>query len=297
MPGQFMDILGAFTTEPPALDFIIPGFLSGTVGAMFSPGATGKSFFALELGCAIAGDVHGCDLLDIQPCGHGPVVYYAAEDPEIVLQHRLHAIGSLMPPEARQSVAEGLKIRPVAGRCFDIMSEHKFQEVEEECAGARLIVLDTLSRVHTQDENDNGQMAALLQALEALAFRTGAGVLFLHHVSKAAARDGQGDQQHASRGASVLTDNARFGAAIAKMSKEEAGRWSTDPVSLEPIGDRRGWFVRYSVPKQNYSKPIEDQWFQRGDGGVLTPVNLYPAKGGGGGKKATAAARRQHDGF
>lgn len=43
-----LDIMAAFTNEPPELDFIWPGFLAGTVGALVAPGATGKSFFALE---------------------------------------------------------------------------------------------------------------------------------------------------------------------------------------------------------------------------------------------------------
>ncbi|WP_152546017.1 AAA family ATPase, partial [Bordetella bronchiseptica] len=42
-----LDIMAAFTNEPPELDFIWPGFLAGTVGALVAPGATGKSFFAL----------------------------------------------------------------------------------------------------------------------------------------------------------------------------------------------------------------------------------------------------------
>jgi hypothetical protein len=36
--------MSVFQTEPPALDFVIPGFLSGTVGALYSPGGVGKSF-------------------------------------------------------------------------------------------------------------------------------------------------------------------------------------------------------------------------------------------------------------
>ncbi|WP_223925546.1 AAA family ATPase, partial [Aeromonas caviae] len=38
----------AFQQEPPQLDFIWPGFLAGTVGALVAPGATGKSFWALQ---------------------------------------------------------------------------------------------------------------------------------------------------------------------------------------------------------------------------------------------------------
>lgn len=43
-----INIMKAFQQEPPQLDFIWPGFLAGTVGALVAPGATGKSFWALE---------------------------------------------------------------------------------------------------------------------------------------------------------------------------------------------------------------------------------------------------------
>lgn len=33
-----LDIMAAFTNEPPELDFIWPGFLAGTVGALVAPG-------------------------------------------------------------------------------------------------------------------------------------------------------------------------------------------------------------------------------------------------------------------
>lgn len=40
-----INIMKAFQQEPPQLDFIWPGFLAGTVGALVAPGATGKSFW------------------------------------------------------------------------------------------------------------------------------------------------------------------------------------------------------------------------------------------------------------
>ncbi|MCF5935882.1 helicase RepA family protein, partial [Xanthomonas perforans] len=49
-----IDVLAAFECEPPVLDFIWPGFLAGTVGALVAPGATGKSFWALEAAMSIA---------------------------------------------------------------------------------------------------------------------------------------------------------------------------------------------------------------------------------------------------
>jgi len=49
-----IDLRAAFKNEPPELDFIWPSFLAGTVGALVAPGATGKSFLALEAAMSVA---------------------------------------------------------------------------------------------------------------------------------------------------------------------------------------------------------------------------------------------------
>ena len=70
-----LDIMAAFTNEPPELDFVLPGFLAGSVGALFSPGATGKSFLVLEAAMGVACSVAGGDLLNLQPGHTGRVIY------------------------------------------------------------------------------------------------------------------------------------------------------------------------------------------------------------------------------
>ncbi len=271
-----INIMEAFQQEPPQLDFIWPGFLAGTVGALVAPGATGKSFWALEAAIAVSCSVSGGDLLDIRPQHTGRVVYFAAEDPEPVLIRRLHAIGRYLDEAAREAIAENLAIEPVMGRRLNVMSDAHLRRVIDYCAGARLIVLDTLSRIHTLDENSNSDMSHLISVLEHVAATTGAAVLYLHHVSKGSAREGQTDQQQAARGASALIDNARWCGFVAKMTEDEAKRWS-DRASYErpPIGNRRGFFLRFGVSKQNYDVTPIDCWYERREGGVLVPVELF----------------------
>ena len=76
-----IDVLAAFECEPPVLDFIWPGFLAGTVGALVAPGATGKSFWALEAAMSIACSVAGGDPVGLAPARTGRVVYLAGEEP------------------------------------------------------------------------------------------------------------------------------------------------------------------------------------------------------------------------
>lgn len=272
-----IDIMAAFTQEPPELDFIWPGFLAGTVGALVAPGATGKSFFALEAAMSVACSVAGGDLVGLANKHTGRVIYLAGEDPPPALIHRVHAIGKHLNQSAREAIAENLILEPIMGKRLDVMNEAHLRRVIDYSTGARLIVLDTLGRIHTLDENSNGDMSRLISVLEYIAATTGASVLYLHHVSKMSARDGQTDQQQAARGASALIDNARWCGYIAKMTEQEAGILS-DSANRLPIGDRRGFFARFGISKQNYDCTPLDRWYQRHDGGVLLPVELVKAK-------------------
>ena len=272
-----IDIRAAFNNPPPELDFIWPGFLAGTVGALVAPGATGKSYWALEAAMGIACSVAGGDVLGLQPKHTGRVVYLAAEDPEPALIRRVHAIGQHLDEAAREAIAENLVLEAVMGKRIDLMNEKHIARVIEYCRDTRLIVIDTLSRVHALDENSNGDMARLLSVLEYIAASTGASVLFLHHVSKGSVSGGQADQQQAARGASALIDNARWCGFVAKMTENEANRLSARPFDRQPIGnERRHFYIRFGVSKQNYDEPQFDHWYERrvGGGGVLVPVEL-----------------------
>ncbi len=278
-----LNIMEAFQQEPPQLDFIWPGFLAGTVGALVAPGATGKSFWALEAAMSIACSVAGGDVVQIKPRRTGRVVYLAGEDPEPALIRRVHAIGQHFSQSAREAIADNLILEPIMGKRLNVMKKHHLAHVMELCADARLIVLDTLSRIHTLDENSNSDMARLVATLEHVAARTGAAVLYLHHVSKGSAREGQTDQQQAARGASALIDNARWCGFVAKMTEDEAARYSDRIHDRNPkaIGsDRRGFFVRFGVSKQNYDATPLDQWYERREGGVLVPVDLVEVSSG-----------------
>lgn len=274
-----IDVRAAFENEPPVLDFIWPGFLAGTVGALIAPGATGKSFWALEAAMSIACSVAGGDLLGLAPAQTGRVIYLAGEDPPPALVCRIHAIGRHLSQQAREAIAENLTLEPIMGDQWDLMDAKWQRRLIDSSSGARLIVLDTLSRIHTRDENSNGDMARLIATLEHVAASTGASVLYLHHVSKGSARECQTDQQQAARGASALIDNARWCGFVEKMTEKDAARFSDRAFDRKPIGnERRGYFVRFGVSKQNYDATQLERWYSRHDGGVLLPVELVEVK-------------------
>ena len=266
---QWLDLRRAVEQAPEPLDFVLPGFKSGTVGALVSPGATGKTMLALQAAVTVSG---GPDMLDFASMDAawrrtaGRVVFLTGEDPADVLNGRFHAIGQRLNPAEREAMFENLSVAPLVGHGADVMTFEWRRWIADVTLNARLVVIDTLRRFHQLDENDGGHMARLLAYMERLCRENSTTVLFLHHTSKAGALNG-GDAQQASRGSSVLTDNARFQANLVGMTTEQAKQFDVDE-------NCRRNFVRLSFPKVNYSAPIPDQWFRRRDGGLLEPAIL-----------------------
>ena len=261
-----IDILQAYRTEPPPLDYALPNFLAGTVGALVSPGGTGKSMMALQIATTIAG---GPDLLGLEDYGTGDVAYLPAEDPMIGIWHRLRALGKHLNEDQAETTAERIRIRLLIDETPNIVEQEWFDDLTRIAEGRRLLILDTLRMFHRGDENDSGAMTDVVGAMKRIASTTGCSILFLHHSSKSAALNGQGGEQQASRGSSVLVDNTRWQGFLAGMSSKEAEQQGVDE-------SMRGLHIRFGVSKANYGPPMMDRWYTKNEGGVLLPAVLEP---------------------
>jgi RecA-family ATPase len=251
-------------------DFIIPGFKAGTVGSLVSPGGAGKSMFGLMLTHQVA---CGVDLLGLGETQKGRVVYLSGEDDEEELGYRLAAIGPLLSLPDRAACDENIMLVDLTQDMKRIESKEFREELEMAAHGTRLIILDTLRVFHGADENSSSEMTHI-GILRAIAGKHNCSILFLHHSSKSMAVSGAGDMQQASRGSSVLTDNIRWQSYLLTMTEKESEQLS-DRTNGEPIGkDKRSYYVKFGMSKQNYGTPFEEKWYRRGKGGILEPVSL-----------------------
>lgn len=269
-----IDILQCYQTQPPPLEFVLPGFAPATIGSIVSPGGSGKSILALQLAHLIGG---GVDLLGFGSFPTGRVIYLSAEDGKTIFHHRLHAIGTKLNNDQRDACAQNIIIEDLTAHDPDLAHPQWVESLENAAQDTRLLILDTLRAFHKWDENSATAMAQVISTLKNIAARSRCTILFLHHISKALAQS-QGDSQQAARGSSVLTDNIRWQSYLVNMTKNEAENL-TDNLNGLPIGaENRSFYVRFGVSKQNYGIPFEEKWFHRGQGGILEPVRLEPTE-------------------
>lgn len=248
-----INILTALSQKPENLDFVLPGLVAGTVGALVSPGGSGKSALALQIAAFVAG---GPDLFEIGEIVHGGAAYLPGEDPEIAVMHRLFALGEQCSPAHRASMSENLYIESLEKESIDIMQEKWFDYIKGIAENRRILILDTLRMVHTLDENDSGAMTQVIGKMKLIAAQTRCAIVFLHHTSKASATSGAGAEQQASRGSSVLVDNIRWQAYLKNMTEAEAKKAG---ISEE----MRGFYVEFGISKQNYGKPYKAKFLRK----------------------------------
>jgi RecA-family ATPase len=260
MPWPALDLSAAISQQPPPLDYVLPGLVAGTLGAAIAPGGTGKT----NLASALVGLVGaGVDLLGLGPHPVGRGVLLAGEDPAQVLHQRVHAFASRLNDEQRDLFKENVIVLSCVGQTGDLLDGGATAaKIEQAAQGARVLFIDTLSRFFGGDENDRRDAARAMRALEGIAHRTGAAIVFLHHTSKSAALGGDGDQQQAARGSSVFVDESRWVAFLQTCTPTEAAKFGIAET-------RRRDFVRYGLSKANYIAPQLDIWLRREVGGVL----------------------------
>lgn len=164
------------TSEPPEVDWLVNDLIArGDVSLMIGEPSVGKSWLSMALACAVAnGDRNW---LGRSVLRQGRVLYVDEENPRILVQIRLNQLG------LTEDGAKNIRYLHQQGVRLDRHPEWLLEEAQ--AYDPELIVIDSLTRVHTEDENNAGAMASLFNdGLNPLARITGATVLLLHHVNK-----------------------------------------------------------------------------------------------------------------
>lgn len=282
---SFIDLI---QTTPPVREWLIPDFIPmHKVCMLTAPGGTGKSTWTLQLAFSIATGLPLCGFWDnIEP---GGVLILGAEDDLDDAHERGTAILNSFEDQftdglddALQAATTRFHYKPLVGKNVALTYKDghdmkptglgdKIIAYANAIADLRLIVIDPVSRFKGGDENSQEDMTRFIEELERIRTATGATVLIVHHANKDSMRSGGADEQYAARGASALTDGVRWQANMAKMHADEGKQVG---IHKEDVGS----YVKFAVPKTNYTAPISGVWLQRQRGGALTAFDMDKQK-------------------
>jgi len=164
---------------------ILARWLVDTLWARAAVGVLGgapkccKSWLALDLAVSVASGTACLGAFDVDD--PGPVLLYMAEDAAAVVKARLSGIC-----RARQLDLASVPIHVITVPVLRLdrgRDQARLRDAVRRCA-PRLLILDPFVRLHRIDENDAGEVSALLGYLRTLQRQHDVAVLVVHHARK-----------------------------------------------------------------------------------------------------------------
>jgi hypothetical protein len=157
------------------------------VGFLGSPPKHFKTWLAMEMAVSVAS---GTPCLGSFPVPTpGPVLLYAAEDSAPAVRQRLQSLAL-----HHRVDLDHLPLWVITADCLRLDRSDDRERLEATIAHyqPRLLILDPLIRLHQQDENASGPMAALLGFLRSLQRKAGLAIALVHHSRKSPVATGAG---------------------------------------------------------------------------------------------------------
>lgn len=180
------------SVEPPPIRWLVEDMIcGGDIHLIIGAPGIGKSWLTMALSVAVAGG--RTEFLGRSIDGPGRVLYFDEENPETLVYQRFLKLG------LNKDIAENIRFVSNVGIRLDKDPDAVLDEAQ--MYEPSLIVLDSLTRFHGQDENSAGHMAELFNsAIKPLARSTGAAVILIHHANK-----GDGNSYQRARGSGDIT--------------------------------------------------------------------------------------------
>ena len=162
------------SVPPPPYDWLVEGLICrGDTTLLVGEPNVGKSWISLSLAVSMADGAK--TWMGMPMNAHGKVLYIDEENPHDVVYNRLHKLGMNDFSNLRYLHRQGVRL----DRNFDKLLDEAITYQPD------MIVLDSLTRFHTRDENNAGEMAGLFNdSINMLCRETGAAVIILHHTNK-----------------------------------------------------------------------------------------------------------------
>ena len=192
------DIAAMVATDPPPVPWVVHGLVvRGCLTVVNGREGEGKSLLTMALGAGVAIGETEAGL----QCDRGHVVVIDAENGPWEMHRRVKALG-LPTTGVALYEAEGLDLRKHLDALEWVLEKER----------PDLLVLDSFRSIWRGEENDSGEVAAVLDPLRNLIRRYGAGTILLHHSGK-----GNGAPY---RGSSAIGASAELGFRLARAEDD-----------------------------------------------------------------------------
>lgn len=227
------------------------------VGILGGPPKSLKSWLALEMALAVASRAPCLGLFAVDDSGG--VLVYMAEEAAPVVKARLASICRHRGLDLR-TLAVDLITAPVL-RLDRACDQERLRDAVARHA-PRLLVLDPFVRLHRIDENDAGQVSALLGYLRELQRAHDVAVLVVHHARKngPAGQPGQslrGSGDFFAWADSLLYVRRQQGQIV--LSVEHRGAPAPEPLTLALVGDSDPHLEVVTAPAHQDEHAIADR--------------------------------------
>lgn len=243
------------STRPPVFHAIEDYLPQGYVTILAGHGGAGKSLLALVLAAHCATGAAWGGKVTVP----GNVLYVSLEDRGDLVRDRLRRVVRAYDLPAAQVAAnltllDGSEVDSAMAREATKWGTRHLErtavldEVCEASQGSILVVIDNASDGYAGNENDRTQVRQFVRWLNDLARQTGAAVLLLNHVDKAAARYGAAGNSYS--GSTAWHNSARSRLAL--------------------VSDKDG-AIRLLQEKNNLGRLAEPMTLTWSDSGVLIP--------------------------
>lgn len=221
-------------------------YIRGEASGLFAPGGTGKSALADVEMIAI---LTGLRLLYEDPRPPLRVIHFG-EDRRDELERRKAAIAEHYGIDWATQIGDrlilhSLRDEPLCLFGAGYVVNHADVEALKALIRAHradVVYFDTMKKIHKANENDNGEMDALISLLNAIAQECNCSIVILGHTRKINDRDSVSVGN--VRGASSTIDTLRVANIVTRMTKEEATTMGIDEK------DARS-YVRIADSKEN----------------------------------------------
>ena len=254
IPQTLSDLL----TGPTDIDWIVEDIIPPqTSGLLAGEGGVGKTWLMLELALAVA---TGTPWLGKFPTRQGTVLVVDEENAELMLRIRVMKMleGRNLKPDIPLFflIGEGINLTPIRGQKLVPSASFNRLLTTIEVLKPTLTLFDSLTRVHSSNENAAPEMAEIFRCVRHLLDTTGTSCLFSHHMRKMGSSK-SGDRIRGTTDLrnfadyTVLVDSIKGKKGMMKVQHDKS-RWS------EPI------------PTFNVKLEVESTWAKLTHDGAAT---------------------------